>query len=63
MPFEVGTSDSPISKRMRGRARDGGGGVRKKRRAEGKAGLGGAVVINLIRERKGEKRARSIYDY
>ena len=31
--------------------------------AEGKAGLEGAVVINLIRERKEEERARSIYDY
>ncbi len=37
--------------------------VEKEEWAEGKAGLGGAVVINLIRERKGEKRARSIYDY
>lgn len=55
MPFEVGTSDSPISERMRESARDRKEevGEIKEARAEGKAGLGGAVVINLIRERKG----------
>lgn len=67
MPFEVSTSDSPISKRMRERELEmeqGGEMVEKKNLSrEREAGLWGMVVINLIWERKGEKRARSIYDY